>query len=185
MSVDRTLSYFTYLAIWKKKVTCTYCSDLLFSNLVFEDLFCEASFSICFVQLFTLSDVSQVSSCLQLSHYCLAHPGCAWASIHWSCLGPLWPSCINSLPANFPHCLGYVFLGIPMLWVHSATAKEKTQDLKSGKRKSPRDPEAGLLSFTALHFPQLGLPLRVLPFPRMEPQETRSCQALLRCRRPR
>lgn len=115
----------------------------------------------------------------------LSSPGCAWASIHWSCLGPLWPSCINSLPANFSHCLGYVFLGIPMLWVHSATAKEKTQDLKSGERKSPRDPEAGMLSFMALHFPQLGLPLRVLPFPRMEPQETRSWQALLRCRRPR
>ena len=41
----------------------------------------------------------------------------AWANIHLSCQGSPWPACVHSLPVHFPHCLGYVFLGIPRLWL--------------------------------------------------------------------
>lgn len=47
----------------------------------------------------------------------LSSPACAWANIHLSCAGSLWPACISSLPAHFPHCLGCILLGISVLWL--------------------------------------------------------------------
>ena len=79
---------------------------------------------------------------------------CAWANIHLSCLDSLWAACISSLPAQFPHYLGYVFLVCPCSSLSVNLCAREDSRFKTSEKEItsliPRDPEAGLLSLVAL-----------------------------------